>query len=143
MLCPLAFKAAQDQVNQLMVHLDRKTPDMDLSNIASATLWIQDCHTWGCPCFILDSHIQTDSKGISNNGKHKQDISRSPHHAGILALALNPTTGLICSQFHVIFDDDFTTVPHLWKGAVPPNWLDLVAHLSENTTTEYYHLAKT
>ncbi len=29
-------------------------------------------------------------------------------------------------QFHVIFDDDFTTVPYLRSSQVPPFWADLV-----------------
>ncbi len=56
---------------------------------------------------------------------------------------LNPTTGLISPQFHVVFDDDFTTVPHLRRGTVPPNWADLVHHSSERTTSEFYDLTKT
>ncbi|KAL7462348.1 hypothetical protein ACHAXS_002729, partial [Conticribra weissflogii] len=49
-------------------------------------------------------------------------VGRSPSHAGNVALVLNPNTGLISPQFHVVFDDDFTTVPYLRKQEVPPNW---------------------
>ncbi|KAL7460959.1 hypothetical protein ACHAXS_001393 [Conticribra weissflogii] len=70
-------------------------------------------------------------------------VSRSPHHAGNVALVLNPTTGLVSPQFHVVFDDEFTTVPHLWKGTVPPNWAKLVKFSSEKTTTEFVDLSKT
>ncbi|KAL7463024.1 hypothetical protein ACHAXS_005996 [Conticribra weissflogii] len=40
-------------------------------------------------------------------------VGRSPNHAGSVALVLNPKTGLVSPQYHVVFDDDFTTVPHL------------------------------
>ncbi|KAL7447818.1 hypothetical protein ACHAXS_000095, partial [Conticribra weissflogii] len=49
-------------------------------------------------------------------------VGCSPNHAGNVALVLNPKTGLVSPQFHVVFDDEFTTVPHLRKGTVPPNW---------------------
>ncbi len=70
-------------------------------------------------------------------------VGRSQHHAGNVALVLNPKTGLVSPQFHVVFDDDFTTVPHLRKGTVPPNWADLVRHSSEKTTSEFFDLTKT
>ncbi|KAL7464856.1 hypothetical protein ACHAXS_005184 [Conticribra weissflogii] len=70
-------------------------------------------------------------------------VGRSPHHAGNVALVLNPITGLVSPQFHIAFDDDFTTVPHLRKGTVPPNWARLVKHSSEKTTKEFVDLSKT
>ena len=42
---------------------------------------------------------------------------------------------LILSQFHVVFDDDFTTVPYLCTGTVPPHWADLVR---SSTTIQMY-----
>ena len=60
-----------------------------------------------------------------------------------MALVLNPKTGLVSPQFHVVFDNDFTTVPHLRKGTVPPNWAKLVANSREKSTNEFYDLSKT
>ncbi len=56
---------------------------------------------------------------------------------------LNPHTGLIFPQFHVIFDNDFTTVLYLQKQEVPPDWAKLVLNFSEKTTNEFYDLTKT
>jgi hypothetical protein len=53
-------------------------------------------------------------------------IGRSPSHAANVALIFNPCTGHIFLQFHVIFDDDFTTVPYLHTATIPPYWADLV-----------------
>jgi len=39
---------------------------------------------------------------------------------------LNPRTGHVSPQFHVVYDDDFTTVPYLRTAAVPPHWAELV-----------------
>ena len=60
-----------------------------------------------------------------------------------VALVLNPKTGLVSPQFHVVFNDDFTTVTHLRKGTVPPNWAKLVANSGERSTEEFYDLTKT
>ena len=54
-------------------------------------------------------------------------VGRSPAHASNVALVLNPRTGHISPQYHVIYDDDFTTVPFLRKGQVPPHWEELVS----------------
>jgi hypothetical protein len=44
---------------------------------------------------------------------------------------LNPRTGHISPQFHVVFDDDFTTVAYLCKMVVPPHWAELVCSLAD------------
>ena len=146
MLWPLALKSAQDRMNQLTVDMAGKIPDMAFSDVASATLRLRDYHTWWCPCFILDSRLQTNTKGVPKWEPRAQlglYVGCYPHHAGNVALVLNPKTGLISPQFHVVFDDNFTTVPHLRRGTVPPNWADLVLHSSEKTTSEFYDLTKT
>ena len=67
----------------------------------------------------------------------------SPAHAGIVALVLNPKTGLISPQFHVVFDDNFSTVPHLRAGTVPENWKQLVDNSQEKSVEGFYDLTKT
>ena len=47
----------------------------------------------------------------------------------------NPTTGRVNPQYHVVFDNDFTTVPYMEAGTLPPNWEDLVKYSSEMATT--------
>ena len=53
-----------------------------------------------------------------------------------MALVWNPTTGRVSPQYHVVFDDDFTTVPYMESGTLPPNWQELIEHSSEMATTE-------
>ena len=146
MLWPFALKAAQDRINQLNVNLEGTTPDMRFSGVTAASLRLRDFHTFGCPCYILDSRLQTDSKGVPKwepRARLGIYVGRSPNHASNVALVLNPKTGLVSPQFHVVFDDDFTTVPHLLKGTVPPNWAKLVANSSERSTEQFYDLTKT
>ncbi len=42
---------------------------------------------------------------------------------------MNPRTGHILPQSHVVYDDDFTMVPYLQTATVPPHWAEL-ANLS-------------
>ena len=69
-------------------------------------------------------------------------VGHSPFHAGSVALVLNPTTGLVSPQYHLVFDDDFTTVPFLRLGTEPSNWQELCATCTEKVTEESYDLAK-
>ena len=69
-------------------------------------------------------------------------VGHSPSHAGSVALVLNPRTGHVSPQYHVVFDDLFTTVACMKKSEVPPNWGELVSK-SERVTDEDYDLAKT
>jgi hypothetical protein len=62
-------------------------------------------------------------------------VRRSPSHAANVSLILNPRTGQISPQFHVIYNDDFTTVPYLRTATVPPHWAVLV---NASATIELY-----
>ncbi|KAL7462696.1 hypothetical protein ACHAXS_003067 [Conticribra weissflogii] len=95
---------------------------------------------------LHDNRLQSNPKGVPKwepRARLGIYVGRSPNHAGNVALVLNPKTGLVSPQFHVVFDDEFTTVPYLRKGTVPPNWADLVMNSAERTTTELYDLTKT
>ena len=59
-----------------------------------------------------------------------------------MALFLNPKTGLVLPQYHVVYDYQFSTVHHMRDLTVPPNWAQLVQNYSELVTTEQYHLTK-
>jgi hypothetical protein len=41
-------------------------------------------------------------------------------------LILNPCTGHVSPQLHVVYDDNFTTAPYLRTATVPPHWAKLV-----------------
>ena len=70
-------------------------------------------------------------------------VGHSPSHAGSVALVLNPRTGHVSPQFHVVFDDHYTTVPFMEKNEVPPHWAELVENSREKVTEENYELAQT
>ena len=49
-------------------------------------------------------------------------VGRSPLHALNVGLILSPRTGHVSPQFHVVYDDDFTTVSYLRSANVPLYW---------------------
>ena len=101
-------------------------------------------HTFGCPVFVLDSRLQS---GFGRPPKWDPRsrlgiyVGRSPFHVGSVALVLNPRTGHVSPQFHVVFDDDFSTVPFLHSTDVPPHWEALCRNNTELSTSEEYNLA--
>ena len=70
-------------------------------------------------------------------------IGHSPSHAGSVVFVLNPRTGLVSPQYHVVIDDDFSTVPSLRAGTVPSNWKDLVDNTREKSADGFYNITKT
>ena len=59
-------------------------------------------------------------------------LGRSSFHAGSVALVLNPETGHVSTQFHVVFDDEISTVLFMREITISPNWKDLVQCSSQS-----------
>jgi hypothetical protein len=62
-------------------------------------------------------------------------------HAGNVALILNPHTGCTSPQYHVVFDDDFTTVNDIKNSLTPSTWQQLVSKY-KGASEINYDLAK-
>jgi hypothetical protein len=89
---------------------------------------ILDFHTWGCPVFVLDPQLQSGQKLPRWQPRSRQGIfmGLSSIHSSEVPLVLNLSTGSITPQFHVVFDDSFSTVPSLQRENDPPSfWNDL------------------
>ena len=96
--------------------------------------------------YILDSILQTNPKGVPKFEPISRLVIYVGHslaHAGSVSLVLKPKTGLVSPQYHVVYDDQFSTVHHIRYLTVPPNWAQLVQNSSELVTTEQYELTKT
>jgi hypothetical protein len=73
-------------------------------------------HTFGSPCYVLDACLQSGHKTIPKwepCARMGIYAGHSPLHGSNVSLTLNPQTGHIFPQFHVVYDDDFTMVPYL------------------------------
>ena len=126
MLWPFALVASSDRMNNLHVDMNGKTPEMKFSDTIGSTTRLSNFHTFGFPIYILDARLQS----VGGGGPPKWDpqarlgiyIGHSPSHAGSVALFIDPKSGLVSPQSHLVFGDNFETVPHLWAGTVLENW---------------------
>ena len=125
MFWPFDLVEATDRMNNLHVDMHGQTPEMKFSKTIDLYTRLNHFHTFGCPVYILDARLQS----VGGGGPPKWDpracpgiyLGHSPSHAVSVALVMNPKTGLVSLQFHLVFDDNFETVPHLHAGTVPEN----------------------
>ena len=71
-----------------------------------------DLHVWGCPVYVLDKSL-ADGKKLPRwqpRSIRSMNMGLSDKHASTVPMVLNVATGYITPQFHVVFDDWFTTV---------------------------------
>jgi hypothetical protein len=133
------------QLNRLSLRSDGRSCEATFFNIDAVLFDQTILHVFESPCFVLDSRLQS---GIADPPKWEPRsrlgiyVGHSLSHASSVALVLNPRTGDVSPQFHMVFDDLFTTVLYMKKSKFPPNWAELVEKSSECITDEDYDLAK-
>ena len=137
-LWPFAVQCVVERHNRLSLDEEGLSPYEKFSNTADEII-PTDFHTWGCPVFVLDSANQSGAirtpkwEPRAHTGVY---LGHSPNHAGSVALVLHLRTGLVSPQYHLVFDDEFSTVPYLSSTTEPPNWLTLLQHSCEKTTID-------
>ena len=95
---------------------------------------------------MLDAGLQNTGFKIPKwNPRSRLGVSlrQSPCQAENVVLVLNPKTLHVSPQYHVVFDDDFSTIPFLIAGDIPPNWSILVKNCTESVTNEDFDFAST
>eukprot|EP00804_Cyclotella_cryptica_P001528 CCRYP_003749-RA/>CCRYP_003749-RA protein AED:0.13 eAED:-0.00 QI:0/0/0/1/0/0.33/3/0/1355 len=114
-LWPLAMNYAVWVYNKLPQHGAGLSPEELFSGIKCSRSNLPRAHVFGCPVYVLDPRLQDGKKIPKWESRARQGIfvGFSPHHSTSVPLILNPRTQHISPQFHVIFDDAFTTVPSL------------------------------
>lgn len=92
---------------------------------------------WGCPAYVLDPTLQ-DGKKLprwSPKSKLGQFLGRSREHADSAGRIRNLRTNAISAQFHVVYDNFFTTIfsdVNHDNVPVPPNFDTLLRFSTEN-----------
>ena len=79
-------------------------------------------HTWGCPVYVLDAIFQGNISGIPKWEPHSHTgiyLGHSEFYSRSVALVLNPATDHVSPQFHMVFDDEFSTVTFIREGKIP------------------------
>ena len=142
-LWPFAWKDFERRYNHL--YLD-ENGDSPISKFASTKVKVdlKQFHPFGCPVFVLQSKLQSAGSSIPKWDPRARVgiyLGHSPCHAGSVALVLNPKTLQVSPQFHIVFDDELSTVSCMRSGEVPPHWTTLVKQSAELTTDEDFYLA--
>ena len=144
-LWPFAWKDFERKYNHLSFDDNGLAPINKFTN-AEVAPNLRDYHPFGCPVFVLDSRLQSGGVKIPKwdpRARVGVYLGHSPCHAGSVALVLNPKSLIVSPQFHLVFDDEFSTVPYMKNGEVPPHWKDLVEHSAEIVSDEEFDLATT
>jgi hypothetical protein len=96
---------------------------------------LSDFHPFGCPIFVLDPRLQQGQKIPKWQPRSRLGVylGPSPHHASNVPLVLSTTTGLVSPQFHVGFDDTFSTISSLHTNKLPDHW----PNLFQTSTTSF------
>ena len=100
---------------------------------------LRSAHVFGCPVYVLDPVLQDGRKLPRWQPKsHRgQFLGMSKHHASTIGLIQNIRTGSISPQFHLVYDDNFTTIGTNVNHENPPeNWVDLLTFSRENMVDE-------
>jgi hypothetical protein len=133
-LWPFALKEAERVFNELRVDEQGLTPIQRFARCRTK-LDLKQEHPLFCPTYALDASLQGDGKLPRWDPRSRAGVylGRSKHHASNVALILNLETGNVSPQYHLTFDDKFSTVPYLRQREKPPFWEELV-----KTQTEFY-----
>ena len=86
-------------------------------------------HTFGCPAYVLDNRLSSGGSVPKWNPRARRGIylGLSPEHASNVALKYNPHTGYVSTQYHVVYDDDFTSVERKSSVEMQSVWEQLFA----------------
>ena len=69
---------------------------------------LKNHHKWGCPFYVLNEILQGNIAGLPNLEPRSRKgiyLGHSPFHSVSVALDLNPATGNVSTQLHVVFYD--------------------------------------
>ena len=127
---PFTVQAIVDRYNRLTLNAHGRS-SLEIFTGEDEYIRTEDFRTWGYPVYILNASNQ--SGGIETSKWEPRShieiyLGRSSVHAGNVSLALNLHTGLVSLQYHLIFDDEFTTVKYLRSSSPSPNWTNLLRH---------------
>ena len=123
-LWPFALKHANYMFNNYQLDINNLSPTMKFCGTKISKLEIHDEHPFGCPVFVLNAKLQNNIKIPKWDERVRVGVylGHSPNHASSIGLILNLDTGHVSPQFHVIYDDDFSTVDDLAAGSEPEKW---------------------
>jgi hypothetical protein len=145
-LWPFALRVAAD-IHNATPGPSGLSPEEIFSQQKSRPDRLLDFHTFGCPVFVLHPSSQEGKKIPKWQPRARQAVylGHSPRHAQTVPIVLNLNTGMCSPQYHVVFDDYFTTTNSRATNTLPSEWDTLFTHnrvnvLAEETPDSIQHL---
>jgi hypothetical protein len=109
---------ALEHAAYLWNHLPRSDTSLAPQELYTSSLFVNynhlaRLHTFGCPVYVLHPRLQDGHKvpKWQPRARRGQFIGYSTEHSSSIGIILNTTTGNISTQYHVVHDDYFNTVP--------------------------------
>jgi hypothetical protein len=128
------------------IHVYNNTPD---KGVTPADIFtgstvprhrLLDLHVWGCPVYVLYPQMQQGRKlpCLQPRSLRVVNLGLILQHSSEVPLVLNLTTGSIDTQYHVFFNDQFTTVSSIEREMDPPShWKYLCPESAVRIVTYY------
>ena len=141
-LWTFALKQVEFNLNNLRLGKSRKSRAKTFSAMHKK-INIRHYHTFGCPVYVLDARLQGD--GFIPKWDEQVRVGAyariSPIHKVNVSLILDISTGHFSPQFHVVFNETFSTVPSLKNVSIPASWTFICENNRELDTYEDFNLA--
>ena len=86
---------------------------------------LKNHHKWSYPVYVWDEILKGNISGLPKWETHSRAgiyLIHPKFCSGSVALVINPETGHVSPQLHVVFNDKFYRVPFTGEGTIPPNW---------------------
>ena len=85
---------------------------------------LKDIHVFGCPVYVLHPTLRQGKKLPRWQPRSRRGVfvGFSPKHSSDVPLVLNLQTGSISPQYHIVFDDTFSTVISIDEDENPPSF---------------------
>lgn len=138
-LWPLAFDYACYIYNRLPKKNGGRSPIEIFSGVVQDKSWTKRARVFGCPSYMMDPKLQDAHKlpRLQPKSRQGQFLGKSSRHTSDIGLIRNLRTGLISTQFHVIYDDFYTTVPSTGtEDSIPETWELLYKHYYKNAVND-------
>jgi hypothetical protein len=94
-------------------------------------------HPFGCPAYVLDGPLQNSMKGKKWSSRARLGVylGQSQQYSRKVSLILSLNSGLVSPQYHVVHDDEFSTLSKYASNSIPLSQWQIKCGFAESSTT--------
>ena len=100
--------------------------------------YLRRLRVWGCPVYVLSPKLQDGRKIPKWEPKARlgQNLGISDNYSSTINLIRNLSTQRISPQYHVVYDEKFSTIEQLPLEDYDALWEDIFVKVRENLVEE-------